>query len=208
MKVRAKETHYAGKDLFIIKDKIYEIPEEQFDGWHFFKSEMSNVHRIYSGNIKDYFEIIPDKPRICEILGVELNKPFNIEGWFNNPYILKESQYTKGYYYITNKDNYELSKADIMNLIEHSELIKEISNWTDEQKEIFKALKVLGYNYIARDSDYSIYAFEKKPITKTTNYWSSEDIISFNLETDKILNAPHLNFINWEDEEPFEIPEV
>lgn len=148
------------------------------------------------------------KPRICEILGVELNKPFNIEGWFNNPYILKESQYTKGYYYITNKDNYEFSKADIMNLIEHSELIKEISDWTDEQKEIFKALKVLGYNYIARDSDYSIYAFEKKPITKTTNYWSSENIISFELETNKILNAPHLNFINWEDEEPFEIPEV
>ena len=128
MKVRAKETKYMGNgDIFIIKDKIYEIPEEEFDGWHFFKSEYTNLHRVYSGNIKDYFEIIPDKPRICEILGVELNKPFNIEGWVRNPYKLKESCSTKGYYYITNNANFEINKADTMELIEHPELIEKNS---------------------------------------------------------------------------------
>ena len=86
--------------------------------------------------------------------------------------------------------------------------IVKLPKYTDEQKEIFKALKTLGYNYIARDSDYTIYVFEKKPTKKLKYYWSSENIISFNLETDKILNDPHLNFINWEDKEPFEIPEV
>jgi len=79
--------------------------------------------------------------------------------------------------------------------------------YTDQQKEIFKALKTLGYNYIARDQDYTIYAYELKP-EKSKYNWYSNDAICIELETNKILNAPHLNFINWEDEEPFEIPEV
>lgn len=98
-------------------------------------------------------------------------------------------------------------QGNFMNL-EERYLIWKRKEFTDEQKEIFKALKTLGYNYIARDSDYSIYAFEKKPVTKLEYYWSSEGIVSFELETDKIMNKPHLNFIDWYDEEPFEIPEV
>lgn len=79
--------------------------------------------------------------------------------------------------------------------------------YTKEQKEIFKALKTLGYNYIVRDSDNSIYVYESRP--KKYKYdWQSKDDILMELETNKILNAPHLNFINWEDEKPFEIPEV
>ena len=80
--------------------------------------------------------------------------------------------------------------------------------FSNEQKEIFKALKMLGYNYITRDLNYDIYAYEKKPTKKLKYHWSSDDIVSFELETSKILNAPHLNFIDWYDEEPFEIPEV
>ncbi len=147
------------------------------------------------------------KPRICVILGVELNKPFNIKGWIRNPYILKKSDWTEDYYYIVDNINSEISKADIIKLINNPELIEKIPEWGGEQKEIFKALKTLGYNYIARDSDCVIYAYESKP--KKYEYdWQSKGDICIELETSKILNAPHLNFIKWEDEEPFEIPEV
>ena len=71
-----------------------------------------------------------------------------------------------------------------MALINNPELIEKIPKWTDEQKEIFKALKVLGHNYITRDSDLVIYAHESKP-KKFTYDWQSDTEIC--LETDKIL---------------------
>ena len=81
----------------------------------------------------------------------------------------------------------------------------DLQEFTDRQKEIFKALKTLGFKYIVRDSDYTIYAYESKP-KKYKCDWQHSDDVCIALETNKILNAPHLNFINWEDEEPFEIP--
>lgn len=208
MKVRAKETEYMddGIEVWIIKDKIYDLSREA-QNYYYFKSEFDDNHGVPKDQVEDYFVIISDKPRLCKVLGVELNKPFNIKGWVRNPYTLKESCSTKGYYYITNNANFEINKADTMKLIEHPELIEKIPEYTNEQKEIFKALKVLGYNYLVRDSDKTIYAYELKP--KKYKYdWQSKDDAYIEIETNKILNQPHLNFINWEDEEPFEIPEV
>lgn len=149
--------------------------------------------------------IIPDKPRICEILGVELNKPFNIKGWVRNPYTLKEICNTTGYYYIANNAGFEINKADIMELIEHPKLIEKIPEWTNEQKEIFKALKILGYRYITRDkafNDDNLNAYSDKP-NKSYNYWIANDEIKV-----AELNHNLFPFIDWEDDEPFEIPEV
>lgn len=147
------------------------------------------------------------KPRICEILGVELGQKFNIKGYYySSPFYLKEE--TDDSIFLYNCKGISDNGTMLVKIINHPSLIEIIPNYTYEQKEIFKALKTLGYNYIARDSDYSIYAFEKKPREKLKYYWSSEDIVSFELETSKIMNKPHLNFIDWENEKPFEIPEV
>ena len=77
--------------------------------------------------------------------------------------------------------------------------------YTEEQKEIFMALKVLEFNYIARDSKSitsSLCAYAKKP-TKGDKIWLcnlSNRIISITTKDDIF------DFLKWEDEEPFEIP--
>lgn len=150
--------------------------------------------------------VIQDKPKICEILGVDVNELFELRTSGQNIplefkyYITEDGQFIA-------ENNFNSPNMGLETINGKFKIVK-LPKYTDEQKEIFKALKTLGYNYIARDSDYIVCAYEKKPVTKTKYYWSSENIISFNLETDKILNNPHLNFVNWEDEEPFEIPEV
>lgn len=194
------------------------------DTWKNYRDIMCyeiNIERedIYYGSI-DYFIneehrevlefediIIPDKPKICEILGVEVNEEFGLKTSYGS--ILIDSKYyiSEDGCFMSKNNNYNSPSLGLDTINGKFKIVK-LPKWTDGQKEIFKALKTLGYNYMVRDSDYSIYAFEKKPTKKLKYYWSSEGIVSFELETDKIMNKPHLNFINWEDEEPFEIPEV
>ena len=147
------------------------------------------------------------KPRICEILGVNVGQKFNIKGKkYSSPFYLSEAE-VDGSMFLYNNNGISDNGSMLTVIINNPSLMEIIPEYTDEQKEIFKALKTLGYNYIARDSDYSIYAYESKP-EKCMGNWHSIDDNCVGLETDKILNAPHLNFINWEDGEPFEIPEV
>jgi len=103
-------------------------------------------------------------------------------------------------------DANSLLSDSFLNLDERFSIWKR-EEYTDEQKEIFKALKTLGFNWIVRDSDYTIYAYESKP-EKYKYDWQSHNETCMEIGSNKILNAPHLNFINWEDEEPFEIPEL
>ena len=192
-----------------------EIGKETDDKWLYYRENtvyhISN-NKVFAGSILNcnddevlkFEDVI--RPRICEILGVEVNELFELRTSGQNiPLEFK--------YYITedgrfmSENNYN-SPTLGLNVINGKVKIVKLPKWTEEQKEIFKALKTLGYNYIARDSDYSIYAFEKKPVTKLKYYWSSEGIVSFELGTDKIMNKSLLNFIKWEDKEPFEIPEV
>lgn len=74
--------------------------------------------------------------------------------------------------------------------------------YTEEQKEIFKALKLLGFNYIARDEDDDLVAYDVRP-NKTKAWWYNKS--RYNAYTNRVFNK-QLDFIKWEDTEPFEIP--
>lgn len=74
--------------------------------------------------------------------------------------------------------------------------------YTEEQKEIFKALKLLGFNYIARDEDDDLVAYDVRP-NKAKAWWYNKS--RYNAYTNRVFNK-QLDFIKWEDEEPFEIP--
>ena len=96
------------------------------------------------------------RPRICSILGVEIEEPFNIKGIACNPCKVQENTY-----YVVDRNNDVLHTKHLLRAINDISTIEKIK-YTNEQKEIFRALKTLGYNYIARDQDYSIFASEKK----------------------------------------------
>lgn len=147
------------------------------------------------------------KPRLCEILGVDVNEEFILKTTYGEiPIDCKYHISEDGCF--MSENNFNSPNMGLETINGKFKIVK-LPKYTNEQREIFKALKILGYNYIARDQNYSIFAFEKKPIEKFKPCWRANGGGSIiGLETDKILKAPHLNFINWEDEEPFKIPEV
>lgn len=70
----------------------------------------------------------------------------------------------------------------------------------DKEIEILKALKVLGYEWLARDENGELYAYYDKP-TKDHNYifWM-DDYHCFLTNGDTLFN-----FVKWADEEPTNI---
>jgi hypothetical protein len=74
---------------------------------------------------------------------------------------------------------------------------------TQEQIKILKALKTLGYNWIARDANNRISGYSSKPY-KNNFHW---DFISTRNSPMDTLESG-LDFIKWEDEEPTSIDDL
>lgn len=72
---------------------------------------------------------------------------------------------------------------------------------TNEEIEILEALKTLGYEWLARDGDGVIFAYEKKP-ERNIAYWSG-GLYWYPTKDENIFN-----FIKWEDEEPTYIDDL
>lgn len=75
---------------------------------------------------------------------------------------------------------------------------------TEKEKEILKALYMLGFIYVARDKNSTTCGYDSLPY-KGEEAWDSDgiwldfiDLPCFNRETD-------FQFIRWEDEKPFDI---
>lgn len=101
-------------------------------------------------------------------------------------------------------DGRDVLHVNFINLSKRYSIWKR-KEYTDEQKEIFKALKVLGYNYVARDADNDIYTYQQIPCKKTEYHNWNDNYDSFELSNG---NEKAFDFVKWEDTEPFKIPEV
>ena len=179
-----KNQHAVGS-MLVFKGKIVEIASVN-DGYYTIKES-----RAWHWS-EDMFET---KPRICEVLGVGVDEEFSIKHSVFNPFHVNK----KGELIC----NSGTSSSDwAVEIINNPELIERMPKYTDKQKEIFKALKVLGFNWIARDKDDEVVAFDTRP-NKLTACWHTT-----NCKSSEFTNKTQLNFdfIKWEDEEPFEIP--
>ena len=101
-------------------------------------------------------------------------------------------------------DANSLLSDSFLNLDERFSIWKR-EEYTDEQKEIFKALKTLGFNWMARDKDNPVIAFDIKPERRSFT-WYSTKCKQAELFTNSMQET--FDFVKWEDEEPFEIPEL
>jgi len=168
-------------------------------------------NKIYYSKYDYYFEqgytilefedvVIPDKLRICEILGVEIEENFNIKNGRCNPYRLVDTGYEL--HLFNSNDIY--SDGRLINLINNPELIEKIPEWTVKQKYTFTALKDLFHlKYITKDFNGIICGFQNKP-KRRQNIWGSVDA-KFMILRD--LDEDIFEFLKWEAE-PFEIPTV
>ena len=87
----------------------------------------------------------------------------------------------------------------------HDDWLKEVKvevniELTAREIEFLKALKVLGFSWIARDEDDELYAYVSKPTKKSFSH--SSTFSSFFLDEDLF------SFITWEDEEATSIDEM
>ena len=204
MKFKAKETskNKITNEIWIIQDKIYDLKEDTFyNEEYIFKSEVSDHHHVPKKDLCKWFEPVEEvkKPRICEILGVEVGEKFNIKYSIFSPFKLMNDDGFE----LKDRNNQSWSVDSLIKIINNPEWIEKLPKWTDEEKEILKALKVLGFGWIARDNNSNInflYAFSVKPYKKH-NVWINEDRIY-------TLNEKLFSFIKWEDKEPFEIPNI
>lgn len=82
---------------------------------------------------------------------------------------------------------------------------------TDKQVEIFKALNLLGFRYIAKDSDGATYAFTVRPGKGLEAWGGNGGYFDLNLKS-KYIRAGVFDaissLVNWSDEEPLNIEEV
>ncbi len=72
---------------------------------------------------------------------------------------------------------------------------------TDKEIEVLKALKTLGYEFLARDEDTELYAYIEKP-DKCSYDWGL--VIGLFID----VNSDVFNFIKWEDKEPTNIDDL
>lgn len=82
---------------------------------------------------------------------------------------------------------------------------------TDKQVEIFKALNLLGFRYIAQDSDGAVYAFTERPGKGLEAWGGSGGYFDLNLKS-KYIRAGVFDaissLVDWSDTEPLCIAEA
>ncbi len=78
---------------------------------------------------------------------------------------------------------------------------------TDKQVEIFKALNLLGFRYIAKDSDGAVYAFTEHPGKGLEAWGGNGEYFSVKVLRSEV-SAAISALVNWSDTEPLCIAEA
>ena len=138
--------------------------------------------------------------KIFDILGVEPNEKFKIkydgkiyDGYYINKYLKL----------MVNKENFITSFTTLDIITGHIEIIKIPKyEFTKEENDALKGLKLLKFNYIARNETGELIAYTDKP---EKNYTLSVWQYQFGEIT--YVNPNMFKSIKWKDSEPFEIPD-
>lgn len=125
------------------------------------------------------------KPRLAELLGVEVGEIFEISHKYSGPFYVDEQGWLR------DADG-DLQSLFVVEIINHPELIKRRPRWTGQEVEDAKAIKRLmpRYTYIGRNDDElwlenrygetDILAFELFPSLKPGQTVMLADIIGGN----------------------------
>lgn len=78
---------------------------------------------------------------------------------------------------------------------------------TDKQVEIFKALNLLGFRYIAKDADGAVYAFTERPGKGLEAWGGNGEYFSVKVLRSGVFDAIS-SLVSWSDTEPLCIAEA
>lgn len=100
----------------------------------------------------------------------------------------------------------EITAEHIRRVQEWSDAHPEIT-LTDKQVEIFKALNLLGFRYIAQDSDGAVYAFTERPRKGLEAWGGNGEYFSVKVLRSEVFAAIS-QLVEWSDTEPLCIAEA
>lgn len=157
-------------------------------------SEINSVE-VLNRHVIPQFELVPELPRICYILGGEDN-PLKIGEEFD------VSGTGTGFH--VNEDGYIKWGGDtvdgwiVCEAINHPEKIIRRLQFSEDETEKLKAMFLLGLRFISRDIDGELVAYTNKP-NKRNTVWVTND--------SGWLSLCNANFtqVQWSDSEPFSI---
>lgn len=116
------------------------------------------------------------KPRLCEILGVEVGEEFKIKGWEDTRFcvdrdVLFLRQLTKEE--ITGRPDYYKTFAALCEMIEHPErIIRQTKSltYTEQEIAIMRGRVAEGYKWLVRDEDGVLYFYEQQPFVTSRRF--------------------------------------
>jgi len=196
-KVRRIKTH---RDNFVV-GKIYEVKNGRIIDEHgACQANSGNVADVDSLNeaLISQFELVTDKPHICEILGngkpLGVNEEFGIEG-HSCKYRVNSDGRREGFF-----DGTWDVVADeklLLYAINHPEKIIRQPQFSDLEVAGLKALVMFEFPFLARDKDGCTIGFQSSP-HKYDAMWASGG---------GFVRLPKTLFpqIKWTDNEPFSI---
>lgn len=139
------------------------------------------------------------KPRLCEILGVEVNENFKIEGWEDACFCVD----IDGFFWrqlskeeIADGTDYYKTFIALCEIIEHSELIIRLSKpltYTEQEIAIMRGRVAEGLSWLTRDFAGGLKTFANNP-QRTTGYW--EDNCGCPYKIRNINLFPQITFEN------------
>ena len=118
----------------------YEVVEDDCDQSQISCNQVANKSQKEEANM--------DKPRICEVLGVEVGEQFYIADSYCNPYHITPEGL------IEDKDG-DVQDCIALDLINYPDRIIRKPRWTEEEVELFRAIQVLypKAEYVERIKD-------------------------------------------------------
>ena len=136
--------------------------------------------------------------KIFEMLDVKPNKVFKIKEIPNCLYKIEENLNIK----ITteeNKDVWMRALDCLPALLNGTYTIEKIKKPTEVEKIAIAYAKLCGFNWLAKDKDGKIYAYDLKPKKDKANWDNNGHSL--------LIQFP-IDFLSWKDEEPYYIAEI
>lgn len=150
--------------------------------------------------------------QIFELLGVKPEEEFKIKGKNNAlPYPYKLTEKLETYSYDADEDRWRRLYTDevLKDVLNGTYKIIKIPHPTAEEQLAIDYARACGCKWIAKDSDGTVNAFDKKPekeyyrglALESQGHWNTYDRDSYKC-FELLID---ISFIHWEDEEPFYI---
>jgi len=160
-KVRCTENNSSYGNQYFTVGKIYPVKDGCFESNERKRynagavpcNSFEEVEKITKGKYE--FELVPDRPHICEVLGngkpLEVNEEFRLPN-YDSKFRINAVGHREMYYPLEESWSQCGNESDLSEMINHPEKIIRQPQFSEDEKALMRLYVGAGYPWIARDS--------------------------------------------------------